>query len=117
VLTPDEVERFRRRLEADRAELESRIAEHDRGVTSTVSEEDGAGDPADESVTLFEREQAIEDEDRDRDDLAQIDRALQRIAEGTYGLSEVSGKPIPKERLEALPSVTTLVDERPPERE
>ena len=34
-----------------------------------------------------------------------------RIADGTYGLSAVSGKPIPLERLEALPYATTLVDE------
>ena len=31
------------------------------------------------------------------------------------GLSEVSGKPIPVERLEAVPYATTLVDEQPPE--
>ena len=47
--------------------------------------------------------------------LAKIDRALQRIEEGTYGISEVSGKPIPIERLEAVPYATTLVDEQPPQ--
>ena len=44
-------------------------------------------------------------------DLNQIDGALARIKAGTYGVSEVSGKPIPLERLEALPYATTLVDE------
>lgn len=53
--------------------------------------------------------------DRDRDDLAQIDKALQRIAAGTYGLSEVSGAPVPIDRLEAVPSATTLVGEETPE--
>jgi DnaK suppressor protein len=43
--------------------------------------------------------------------LAQVERALQRMDEGTYGLSEVSGRPIPLERLEALPWVTTAVDD------
>ena len=38
--------------------------------------------------------------------LARIDRALRKIAEGTYGLSDVSGQPIPKERLEAIPEAT-----------
>ena len=34
--------------------------------------------------------------------LERIDRALQKIEEGTYGLSEISGEPIPRERLEAV---------------
>jgi RNA polymerase-binding transcription factor DksA len=40
---------------------------------------------------------------------------LSRIKDGTYGVSEVSGKPIPKERLEAVPYATTLVDEPSPD--
>jgi len=43
--------------------------------------------------------------------LAQVERALQRMDAGTYGLSEVSGRPIPLERLEALPWATTTVDD------
>jgi RNA polymerase-binding transcription factor DksA len=46
--------------------------------------------------------------------LAQIEKALARIADGSYGISEVSGKPIPVERLEVLPYATTLVDEKAP---
>ena len=37
--------------------------------------------------------------------------ALQRLEEGTYSLSEVSGHPIPLERLEALPWATTTVED------
>jgi DnaK suppressor protein len=40
---------------------------------------------------------------RSQQRLAQIERALQKIADGTYGLSDVSGKSIPRERLEAAP--------------
>ncbi len=43
--------------------------------------------------------------------LKQVNRALELMEAGTYGLSEVSGKEIPVERLEALPWATTLVDE------
>jgi RNA polymerase-binding transcription factor DksA len=49
--------------------------------------------------------------------LAQVERALERIEQGTYGLSEISGKAIPTERLEALPYATTLVSEHAPEPE
>src|ERR1700694_666632 len=44
--------------------------------------------------------------------LEQVVRALSRIDAGTYGVSEVSGKPIPIERLEAVPYAATLVDEQ-----
>jgi len=40
-----------------------------------------------------------------------VNRALLKIAEGTYGLSDVSGKPIPRQRLEAVPEAICTVDE------
>jgi len=45
--------------------------------------------------------------------ISDIDRALQKIAEGTYGLSDASGDPIPQARLEAVPeAIYTLEEER-----
>lgn len=35
----------------------------------------------------------------------------EHLAAGSYGLSEISGRPIPRERLDALPAAMTLVDE------
>jgi DnaK suppressor protein len=50
---------------------------------------------------------------RDVERLERVDRALQKIAEGTYGLSDKSGEPIPRDRLEAVPeAVFTLSEER-----
>jgi DnaK suppressor protein len=44
--------------------------------------------------------------------LAQVDRALEKISEGTYGLSDASNQPIPKERLEATPeSIYTVAEQ------
>lgn len=40
---------------------------------------------------------------RDLQRLERVDRALRKIEEGTYGLSDISGQPIPRERLEAIP--------------
>jgi RNA polymerase-binding transcription factor DksA len=42
----------------------------------------------------------------------EIDAALDRMKKGEYGYSQVSGLPIPKERLKALPWATELVTER-----
>jgi DnaK suppressor protein len=44
--------------------------------------------------------------------IGDIDRALQKIAEGTYGLSDESGQPIPKARLEAMPEAVLTVEEQ-----
>ena len=44
--------------------------------------------------------------------LARVDRALEKIRDGTYGVSDVSGGPIPRERLEAVPeAICTLAEE------
>jgi len=43
--------------------------------------------------------------------LGQVERALRKIEEGTYGLSDVSGKPIPEARLEATPEAINTVEE------
>jgi len=47
-----------------------------------------------------------------RQTILEIDAALARIEAGTYGYSEVSGSPIPRERLEAIPETTVLAAEK-----
>ena len=49
---------------------------------------------------------------RDIDRLARVERALQKIDEGTYGFSDVSGQPIPDARLEAMPEAINTVQEQ-----
>jgi DnaK suppressor protein len=54
---------------------------------------------------------------RDVARLAQVNRALKKIEEGSYGISDVSSDPIPKERLDAIPEATnTLSEQRASER-
>jgi DnaK suppressor protein len=45
-------------------------------------------------------------------DLAALERAEERLAAGTYGLSVESGEPIPDGRLEALPTAERTVEEQ-----
>ena len=112
MLSPEDLERFRKRLSEERAAVELRIQSRTQELEGTGDQE--AADQGDEAQSIFERERAIDDNDLDRELLGRIDRALARIEAGTYGVSEASGKPIPVERLEALPTATTLVDEEPP---
>ena len=68
---------------------------------------DGAGqDQADLGATSFERDHELTVLNSERDKLAQIERALARIDDGTYGVCESCGNPIGKMRLMAFPRAT-----------
>ena len=68
---------------------------------------DGAGqDQADLGATSFERDHELTVLSNERDKLAQIERALERIEDGTYGACEACGSPIGKMRLMAFPRAT-----------
>ena len=49
--------------------------------------------------------------DRNMQRLTRIERALQKIEDGTYGFSDASGEPIPRERLEAMPEAIYTLSE------
>lgn len=66
--------------------------------------------PADQASETFEREKDLSILERLEVELAEIEAALQRVDDGTYGLDEVTGEPIDPERLEALPTARTNVD-------
>lgn len=48
---------------------------------------------------------------RESERLSQVNRALAKIEDGTYGLSDISGRPIPRERLVATPEAVVLLQE------
>jgi DnaK suppressor protein len=68
-------------------------------------------DPANLAADLYQDEFDKGLEEDLRQQLAAVDRAEQRLAEGTYGLSIESGRPIPDERLEAVPTAELTADE------
>jgi RNA polymerase-binding transcription factor DksA len=70
-------------------------------------DESGEGD-----TMVVERERDLALSAQARQTVAEIDAALERMANGTYGYSTVSGMPIPRERLEAIPWATVLVEEK-----
>ena len=68
---------------------------------------DGAGnDQADVGSSTFERDQEMTIVNNARDMLEQSEHALDRIANKTYGVCEVCGNPIGKNRLMAFPRAT-----------
>jgi DnaK suppressor protein len=93
----------RERLNAERERVERRLAGSRRSVRSELDEIDNDTDLADvgEQVEEEEVDQALADS-LERE-LAAIDRALERVEDGSYGVSVESGEPIPPERLDAIP--------------
>jgi len=68
---------------------------------------DGAGqDQADVGSTSFERDHELTVVKSERDKLAQIERVLGYLQDGTYGICESCGQPIGKMRLMAFPRAT-----------
>jgi RNA polymerase-binding transcription factor DksA len=94
--------------QADRLEDEanSLIEDGEMGDVQ-FDDESGEGD-----TMVVERERDLALSAQARQTVTDIDAALQRLAEGTYGYSTQSGKPIPRERLEAIPWATELVEEK-----
>jgi RNA polymerase-binding protein DksA len=64
------------------------------------------------ATATFDREMASSLEENSSHVLADIEAALQRIEEGTYGLCGRCGKPIGDERLEALPWAMLCIDDK-----
>lgn len=96
-----------------RHELESALssaAADERDETAINSEAREAEDDAQKLAAL---ELDGLQERRQRDRLESVARALQKIENGSYGISTVSGKPIPRARLEAVPEALWDVGEKP----
>ena len=103
-----DVERARVLLAAERREIEQALG---RRGHQDDGEDAGWLEPGNLAADLYldELDESLAEELRDR--LAALERAEQRLAAGTYGLSIESGKPIPDERLDALPTAERTVEE------
>ena len=65
---------------------------------------------ADAGSDAYDRDFALSLLSQEQDALYEIDQALKRIEVGTYGICEMSGKPIPHARLEAIPFARFTVE-------
>jgi DnaK suppressor protein len=96
-------------LARERARIEHALGQltpHDsEAVTDPYEAADVGGDLFDEELATGQAEQL-------RDELDAIERAEQRLADGTYGVSIESGEPIPDARLEAVPWADRTAEEQ-----
>lgn len=112
-LTDEKITYFKNRLqelkEENEEKLESNIGTNPNDETQELADYDNH--PGDIGTEQFEQERDAGLDLVRKDRLQDINDALERIENGSYGLSEKSGKPIPLERLEAQPEARNLVEE------
>ncbi|MEA2900595.1 MAG: hypothetical protein QOH36_482 [Actinomycetota bacterium] len=108
----------RRHLEAERDRLTTvRAGFDDEGLDQT--ETDSVGElssvdqhPADLGTETFEREKDVSIIEQVEAELADVEHALRRLDEGTYGLCEACGRPIGDARLDAIPAARLCVEDQ-----
>jgi DnaK suppressor protein len=104
-----DADRARELLAEERTRIERALAGLRRENVGELADQD---EPADQASDLYANELDEGLTEQLREALAAVERAEARLAAGTYGLSIESGRPIPDERLEALPTADRTADEQ-----
>lgn len=107
------LENEKNRLEALRNDLRegSDLGEDERhdsgGEISSVDNH-----PADLGTETMQREISLSTIEQIEAELEDVERAMRKLEDGTYGTSELSGEPIEPERLEAKPTARYTMEEQ-----
>ena len=110
-----DLDHFRKELEGELERL--RTARQSVNHEASVSEETGdlstgAGELADSATETYMRELDEGLEENADHLIAEVEAALRRIEDGTYGTCVVCGKPVAEERLEAVPWATLCIEDK-----
>jgi RNA polymerase-binding transcription factor DksA len=115
-LTAEQLQTARAALEAERATLQTDLSEHGAKESDGVwapSSSGLSGEEADASDAADQIEELVTNVPLEHDlasRMHDVSDALQKIADGTYGICEVSGEEIPFDRLIADPAARTCID-------
>ena len=109
----------RQRLDEERVRLEETKATFDDEHLRDESEDDSISElssidqhPADIGTETFEREKDLSILEQVEAELADVEHALRRLEDGTYGSCEACGQPIDEARLEALPAARFCLNDQ-----
>ena len=111
-----DTDHFRKLLLEERRRVAAAIENLQEDHAGTLSDEAGEETAydnhlADTATETYDRELDYSLEENSETVLREIDAALQRIEDGTYGVCEGCGKPIEEERLEAIPWTRLCIDD------
>lgn len=108
-LKKSDIAKFKKRLE----EMQRQLTHSLKGSTAEVKTPDEATGysqhQADQGTDDFDRTISLEVTSKEYGILRQIERALEKIDESTYGICDITGEEIPLARLEAVPYATMTV--------
>tara|TARA_R110002111_G_scaffold156150_1_gene222882 strand:+ start:66 stop:425 length:360 start_codon:yes stop_codon:yes gene_type:complete len=105
-----DIEKFRQRLITLRDEMNHLLKETSKDVRTGNDGKGYSQHSADEGTDDFQQMVSLEMSNKEQGVLRQIERALEKIDDGTYGKCDISGKTIPLKRLEAIPYATMTVE-------
>ncbi len=110
-----DIQKMKERLEAKRAELQQQIGDlteaHPTPV-DPIEASEGSQDFEETAVDFQEMQQEQSIDVNERALLTEVENALKRIENGTYGKCVVCGQPIPEKRLEAIPWAARCVKDQ-----
>ena len=108
-LKKHEIADFKKRLETLKQQMLSLVKETTEDVKTTNESKGYSQHQADEGTDDFNRTISLEVTNKEYTILRQIDRALAKIEENTYGVCDITGEEIPRARLDAIPYATMTV--------
>ena len=111
-MSPMQLEYFRQKLLREKEEMEHEVETTLDVLATTTNDMSAGGDDADLANDETEKYIELKTRDRARKHIMTIDAALNRIANGTYGYSDISGDPIGLARLDARPVVRMTIEEQ-----
>lgn len=118
-LTPKQINRLKKRLLEEKAVLEHRMDGNSNfGLTDSLLRETGElsaydNHPADLGSEVFERAKDLALAENAEHHLTDVNRALEDIESGLYGICKACGHPIPSTRMDALPTAEFCVGHAP----
>ncbi len=108
-LKKSEIEKFKQRLLEMKFQLGASLKSVSDDVKTSEESKGYSQHQADEGTDDFGKTISIEVSTKEQGIIRQIDRALEKIEDGTYGVCDVTGDEIPVKRLEAVPYANMTV--------
>ncbi len=117
VLEQAQLDELRRRLEGERAQLQEDTDTLETNEIAAGAKYDPefsseGNHPAESGSELYDQELSLAIDRGFGSELEQVERALAKLDEGTYGQCDVCGKDIGLERLQVLPHATLCIDDQ-----
>jgi len=108
-LTESEMDDFRQKLQKNLGRTRENIERLSSQLSDDTTDPNYNQNYGDTGMRTQEAERVAELLEREKIFLTELEQAMTRIENGTYGICTVSGDPISKERLEAKPTAATTI--------